>query len=300
MKHSIILFLLFCAVGITAQTVHVQSVTQLPVTQGYYPQFNDDGSKLLFTSENYSGLKLYDFNTRLVTTLSEAPGAGSEPVFSKDGSKVFYQKHSFQQGLRFVDVKSVDLTTQTKTVMLSKRRNINHLMPYSNGLITVQNRQLTKANFGKTTEALPLYVCSEDLRLVVYRQGVRTELAPVGSDVAGYIWVSLSPDGTQILFHAAGKGTYICDLDGKITASLGALRAPVWYNDAWVVGMNDKDDGNHIIASQLVMASTNGNTRQVLTPSNEIAMYPTASAIANRIAYCTLYGEINCLTISVY
>ena len=114
-----------------------------------------------------------------------------------------------------------------------------------------------------------------------------------------YIWVSLSPDSKKILFTAAGKGTYICDLKGKILASLGYLNAPVWFNNEYVVGMEDKDDGHQVISSKIVMMSVANNTKTEISTTGKIAMYPTASGKANRIAYHCENGEIENISIKV-
>ncbi|MEG2514446.1 MAG: hypothetical protein RSA92_03840, partial [Bacteroidaceae bacterium] len=141
-------------------------------------------------------------------------------------------------------------------------------------------------------------VRSEDLQVVVYRGTKRTVLEPVGK-VAGYIWVSLSPNGKMILFVAAGKGAFVSDLNGRILASLGNLSAPVWYNDNIVLGAEEKDNGDFITASTIVAVSLNGKMKQRLTPAYLIAMNPTASADAGRIAYNTQNGMIYVMDVEV-
>jgi hypothetical protein len=107
-----------------------------------------------------------------------------------------------------------------------------------------------------------------------------------------YIWVSLSPDNKKIMFTAAGKGTYICDLNGKILSSLGSINAPVWFNNDYVVAMEDKDDGHRVTSSKIVLISVVKKTKTDISTTDKIAMYPTASGKASRIAYHTENGEI--------
>ena len=96
----------------------------------------------------------------------------------------------------------------------------------------------------------------------------------------------------MILFTAAGTGTFVSDLNGKIIAKLGYLNAPVWYNDNLVVGMQDKDNGEYVTESKILMKSIDGKVEKVLSAPNQIAMYPTTAASAKKVAYNTVKGEI--------
>ncbi len=104
--------------------------------------------------------------------------------------------------------------------------------------------------------------------------------------------MSLSPDASKILFTALGKGTFVCDLEGKIISEIGYLNAPIWYNDNFVVGMVDKDDGLRVVSSKITMRSLDGSVVKELSKANEIAMYPTASQQAGKIVYNTDIGEL--------
>ena len=141
-------------------------------------------------------------------------------------------------------------------------------------------------------------VTTEDLYLVVYKGGTRTVLNPLGK-VPGYIWASLSPSKDKILFTAPSKGTFIADLSGKIISSLGYLNAPVWYDNNWIIGMDDKDNGNDIISSSLILIREDGANRTILTPDTLKAMYPAVSSDSHKIAYNTSEGEIYIMEIAI-
>ncbi|MBQ9339144.1 MAG: Ig-like domain-containing protein [Paludibacteraceae bacterium] len=134
------------------------------------------------------------------------------------------------------------------------------------------------------------YVANEDLQLVLYRNGTRTVLTPHGSDV-NYIWQSLSPDGTKILFNTL-YGTAVCDLQGREIVNLGALDAPVWCGNDKVVGMLDTHDGDSFTSSAIAIRSLDGTLNQTLTDPAEFGMYPAVSAESGMIAYNTLRGEV--------
>ncbi len=108
-----------------------------------------------------------------------------------------------------------------------------------------------------------------------------------------YLWASLSPDKTRILYTATSKGTFISDLQGNILHSLNNLNDPSWINDEWIVGMNDDDDGEKILTSEIVAIHLSSNKKSILTDKDQvIAMYPKFSNSADRLVFSTPDGNI--------
>lgn len=281
MKKSICIWiLLICNVTWTeAQMVSVvQRITVEKKVPAFYPVFNSDGSELLYTSENYKGLYLYKLNNKTSLMITDTEGAGYSPDFSQNNDKIYY-----------------------RSVERENMHRQNTLMCYDRQLLQSKNcmnspvrlqSELNKVRMGlefQGKENINAY--TEKLQLIVERNGDRKVLEPL-SKGSRYLWGSLSPDKTKILFTATGKGTYICDLNGKILSEIGYLNAPVWYDDHKIVGMADKDNGDYITESSVVMVSADGKQRQVLSLLTEIAMYPTTNWKSGKIAYNTLEGEI--------
>lgn len=166
----------------------------------------------------------------------------------------------------------------------------------SRGMVITYSENENVENITASATSSELKVDNSDLRLNLYQNGVKTVLAPHGSDV-NYVWASLSPDGTMILFNTR-KGTAVCDLRGNEIINLGNLNAPVWYGSRYVVGMNDNNNGNYYTSSSIVIASIDGKERQQLTSPDEIGMYPTVNAQNGFIAYNTLGGQIRIMKVS--
>ncbi|MBO7545322.1 MAG: N-acetylmuramoyl-L-alanine amidase [Paludibacteraceae bacterium] len=78
----------------------------------------------------------------------------------------------------------------------------------------------------------------DNQKIVLNRDGQITVLAPNGQDES-YYWVSLSPDGSQILYSTAHHGTCVCDLQGRVLRNLGRLNAPKWMDNENVSGMQE-------------------------------------------------------------
>jgi len=92
MKTSKTWLFLFVVVAesLSAQTITVMNRFKMPAsTNAFYPVLNQNGDKILFTSDGYNGLSMYDLTTKSVTNISDHPGAGYEPMFDASDSKVF-------------------------------------------------------------------------------------------------------------------------------------------------------------------------------------------------------------------
>ena len=155
----------------------------------------------------------------------------------------------------------------------------------------------SNADYRTTDETAALRVDNENLDLNLYRNGEKIVLKPHGD--ANYIWSSLSPDQTMILFNTK-YGTGICDLNGKEIINLGQdFDAPVWYGNSYVVGMDDNHDGYYNIESSIMMASVDGSLVQRLTEPEGFGMYPNVDAKSGRIVYNTENGEIRMLQLNL-
>ncbi|MDR0542699.1 MAG: hypothetical protein LBH19_10905, partial [Dysgonamonadaceae bacterium] len=248
------------------------------------------GNLLAFTAENYEGLEVYDFSNQSALKVSDEQGAGFQPVFSEDGN-LFYKNTVYKSRLRYDGLKSYDLQKKTVQTILEPLRDLKPAQKYGNGVMVIQDQKLLKAASGKPEKTTPPYVWSDGRNLNIHQDGKTGVLNPI-ENANGYVWASLSPNGKMILFHAVAAGTYVSDLKGNIIASLGYLNAPVWYDNAFVAGMQDKDDGNNIVESIIILKSLNGKITKQLSEPGQKAMYPTASSVAKRVAYNTTEGDI--------
>ena len=176
---------------------------------------------------------------------------------------------------------------------LTAHRLVNGEMVYAK-----DSKMRTKKIVSAPEEASPAVAAIEDRQLVLYRDGERTVLSPNGTE-RSYIWPSISPDNRHIVYVVAGKGTYVSTLDGKQVTYIGRLNAPVWLGNNWIVGMNDKDNGEYVTSSSIVVTDIEGNHYQVLTDTDKLAMFPAASADGSRIAFNTDRGEVYVMQVRI-
>ena len=277
-----------------AQVLEVASVerldisgTKATVVAGISPK----GDYILLTGAQLNGLAKYDLASKKVEVVSKALGAGYNPAISDDGDAVAFREDRFEKGLRSTDVKVKNFATGESRTLSKGVRNFNAVSIEGGTAVTVTDGRQAKTTISnrRTSRAKQATVSIVNRQLVLSIDGKSTTLTPNGADKS-YLWPTLSPDKTKICYYVGGEGCYVCNLNGKIVARLGALRAAKWYDNNVVVGMHDTDDG-YVITSSEIVAVTLAGKRQVLTDSSVKAMYPYASSEARKIVFGTDEGE---------
>ncbi len=253
----------------------------------YNPILSADGQKLLYSAADYSNLKLYDFNDNVSVTVSKEARSGFDAQFTPDGKAViFVDQNTGANGIAMRQVKKYDINAR-KTVELSEAsRFVGRPVVADNSVSAVVGKK--KISAGKK---LAGGVRTAGTRLFITVNGVETAYTPVAKS-AGYIWASMSPDGSKVMFFAAGHGIVITDLHGNIISEPGNFEAPVWYDNNVVVAMNATDDGHQLKSSQIVILRADGSEIQELTRPESMSMNPTASAAAGKIVYNTIDGRL--------
>ena len=192
------------------------------------------------------------------------------PVLSEDGSRVLFSNANYSN-LRTYDFESG---------VVSK--------------INVDNRTALNAHFD-ANNVLSLNpvtsVRTEGTTLYITKNGVEKGYHPVDC-YAGYLWESISPDGTKVMFVAAGKGIFITDLDGKVIANPGKYEAPVWFGNDHILVQNTTDDGHQFSSSQIVLLNVSGTETQAVTSPESMTFSPTASFSSGRVVYSTIDGRL--------
>ena len=237
-----------------------------------------DGSYVLTTTQTSKGLRRIDLKTGEATQLTDLPGAGFEPKISSDGRHIVCRKVTFdERHMRQTALQMLDIEQGTQRQMRAPVRNL--------GAYSAEE----KAETNKGTE-----VFIEDMQLMVTIDGVTTNISPNGTDEdTRYIWPSLSPDGRRILYYVSGVGAYVCNLEGGDVQFIAHdCRAPQWYDNNIVIGMNDRDDGKLLQSSSIMAYSLDKGSAQELTDNQLMLMYPKCCAAKGIIVCSAASGEV--------
>lgn len=269
MKKILLLAVAFVATIASAQVLNVASVEKLDIptnADSKIAGISPDGTYVLITSQSNTGLQKFDLATRKVTKITDAAGAGYNVEISADSKDVTYREVTYTADkLRMTALKRHNLQTAEQTTLIKSTRDMQQV---------------------REKKAIAPIVSIVDCNLVVSLGTITKQLNPNGNGT--YLWASLSPDGTKILYYYGG--VWVCNLDGTNPQRIGNFRAPQWYNNNVVVGMNDEDNG-YVVTSSSIVAYTLDGTKQVLTNAGIMAMYPYVSADGSKIVCSTPNGE---------
>lgn len=293
MKKLLFTLVSCCALLASAQQVKVVEKSRLlngVEGPAYFPVLNNSGNRLLFSGESARGLKIYDFDHRVVTRISDDYGAGVDATFGADGNVYYTVQTLGNENLIYRTGLCYDVAHDTSSVVLEAQH----------GAISRQVGTAGVALRGRKT-----FASARNLGTAVYTQGSQVfvtvagktrAFSPVESH-AGYLWASLSPNADRVAFFAAGKGVVVIDLQGKVQAMLGNYEMPCWYNNDYIVAQDATDDGHQITSSHLVLLSADGRERHNLTEGTSMTMHPTSAA--GKIVYTTIDGNLYLMKIAI-
>ena len=289
-----VLTLMACIAAVTvAQTVTVtQHSRLLEGVEGpaYYPVLSPDGNRLLYTTAQTPGLKLYDFNDDVAVRVSDADGVGHNAFFGADGKVYYVTAERQSNNLIYRTGHAYDIATRKSEVVLEPQHGAVALVRATRGAAMRAKAQ------SFSTQAVGTAVYTEGSTVHVIVNGNDRAFSPVES-WAGYLWASLSPNGRRVAFFAAGSGIVVMDLEGNVLAQLGRYEMPSWLNDDYIVAQNTKDDGHQFTSSQIMLLKADGSFKHELTRPTSMAMHPTAAA--GKVVYSTIDGLLHVMKIDI-
>ncbi|HIZ27547.1 PD40 domain-containing protein [Barnesiella sp. An55] len=295
MRKTFLGVLVFMSQLIFAQGIEVISTQALTLDgQGaFLPKISPKGDYILVTGDDMSGLRKFDLATGEMTTITTDRNAGFNAQFADGGSTIVYRKSEYKGRLRYTSLNSVNLQSGETKRLIKPTRNLEGVSVKDGTVLAVNNGKLvTKRIAGAKLKTIPAIPSIKNSQLYITVNGKTRQLSPNGTNV-GYLWPSVSPDGTKLLYYVIDEAkAYVCNIDGSNPVSLGTLRAPVWMGNDWVVGMVDYDNGEVVTYSQIFAVTAQGTHRTALTDKSQICMYPSASDDASKIVYTTQKGEI--------
>lgn len=292
--------------------VQVKSIDRIPVKASseltYHPVFSVDGNSLYVSSETYDGLGIISLADGSYRQLTDHVGAGYRFGQSDDGTQVVVRQNDVEnQTMSLYTLNVNDLSERCIEPLMVhtnalnfKRAVVTYAEPIAQSIRTWADPKLASPQAVKAISDAT-FVTEEDLKMVVYQNGVRSVVDPIadttGKDV-NYCWTSLSPDGKHLLFVAHNLA-YTSNLDGSDLVCLGTLHAPVWRDNDTVVGMVCEDDGYFLTSGNIFVAErATGKSIQLTPDTDDIKMFPTVSPDGNRIAYVTDAGELYMITLN--
>ncbi len=251
---------------------------------------------MVVSTNGGQSLSYLDLNTGNVSVLTDN-GSMSGLQFSADSRSVIFRQTSFNSNLRYTSIVSHDLSNNQQRTLVKPSREINGFSVVGSNVMTVENRRMRAASLNGTSAVQAPVASIYYGQLMITVNGETKAINPNGKEGRSYLWPSVSPDGTKVVYYLGSNGCYVCNIDGSNPKYIGLIRAPRWMNNEIIVGMEDYDDGHNITSSKIVAANLTGEL-QSLTGVEFVATYPSASADGSKVVFTTPAGEAYIININ--
>lgn len=301
-KTATLAFALLVSAAATAQVLEVASIEKVNLPDdpmasvaGISPQ----GDFILLTTAQNVGLSKVDLTTGETTVLSTAPGAGYNAKISGDGQTVVYRETSYTNGyMRRNKLMKQDVASGKTSTLVKATRDLEGFAIDGSTAVAVNdgNLKVKALGSGKAVASVPA-LSIKNRQLMITRDGQTSVFSPNGTQYS-YIWPSISPDGTKVLYYVCSNGAYVCDIDGSNITYLGHYTYPKWYSNDIVVACDEADNGEFLTKSEVVAVTLDG-TAQTLTDSSMLAINPYTTAAGDKIAFTSGNGEAYIININV-
>ncbi len=287
------------SLSLGAQLLSVESIERISTPPNFSVReavISPDGNAVVVSTNGGQSLSYLDLNTGNVSVLTDN-GSMSGLQFSADSRSVIFRQTSFNSNLRYTSIVSHDLSNNQQRTLVKPSREINGFSVVGSNVMTVENRRMRAASLNGTSAVQAPVASIYYGQLMITVNGETKAINPNGKEGRSYLWPSVSPDGTKVVYYLGSNGCYVCNIDGSNPKYIGSIRAPRWMNNEIIVGMEDYDDGTYITSSKIVAANLTGEL-QSLTGVEFVATYPSASADGSKVVFTTPAGEAYIININ--
>lgn len=289
MKRIYLVMALVClwALGSGAVGVKQGSAQTLVDSCGFFPQISPDGQWLLYSPTEGTSLMLKNLTTGAVQTVANEGYPGFDAILAQDGKVYYVTQQRKKNGLLYRTGHCYDPATGKDQVVLKPQHGRVQPLHAARGVVINGERQVYR-----NAKQVGAYCYTRgDMLYLVDEAGNTRALQPV-QDSNGYLWASMSPDGTKVLFEAASRGLFVCDLNGEYITELGEFLMPCWYNNDYIIAMNGAN------GSRVWLLSLDGEVCKPISPRGERAVQPMTAG--GKVVYSLLYsGEVKQLELDI-
>ncbi len=301
--HLLSLIIFTVCFSVSAQNVKISAPVLLH-DKGVYtmPRLSPDGRFIAYSGERNQGIKIEDLETREVTVISDAPGAGWGYSWSPDSKNIIARESlKDKKGNKFSEIVLYNIAS-TQRIVLYTQKSTEHLS------LPVFSAKGGSVAWAVDSVALNYNLYEDIVENGYTYYGKKILVAPNSAMRMYYknetaqgeiLSTVISPEETRLAVQAAGAGTTVYDhVTGERTVIKGAEH-PLWLDDNHLVYMVVNDDGYKLLDADIYIRPAGGGWFENLTKDFESpAMYPTASR-NGKLAFATPDGKIYLIEIEL-
>lgn len=238
------------------------------------PVWSPDGKQLAMTTDNYAGIVVVNADGSNLRHVTNEAGAGYKMVWSADCSQILARTNVFENNRVFHELKTWNVNSGKSELVVAKSRALNAIPNW---------RQVRIAKGLKVAKVETAY------DIMINHPAEATKMIAALNSYAGKMVINpaVSPDGQKIAFQIAGKGCFVCNLDGSNVISLGAGSRPAWLPDSKNVIVSEVyDNGAQYTAADLYNVTVATGKRTLLTANTDIiTLSPAVSPDGQKVAF---------------
>lgn len=291
MKNKILFFLTISLVAVSLQAQRVVSTTTLVDSAAYFPQMSDDGRWLLYSNTESTVLTLLNLSTGEKTVVADKGYPGFDARMDASGRVYYVAQQRRSNGLLYRSGRCYDPATGRHRQVLKAQHG--QVLPVRAGADVVIEGE--KKSY-RSAKRVASYAFTRGSWLHIVAQGRPVVCQPAG-ECAGYLWAQVSPAGDKVLFEAAGRGLYVCDMQGRVLHRLEKCLMPSWFDNDHIVAMGNNGNVQRDMRSGIILLAADGSSRVALT-DEEGCIQPSVTA-DGRILFTTKSGTVKLMTITL-
>jgi Tol biopolymer transport system component len=258
------------------------------------PQWSPVANKIAFSSNNYHGIWLYDLEKEQLTQITDEISAGFGFSWSADGKIILARVSKYQQWKCLSSIKLFNIEQQNEVFLCDYKTYLPSVpcwTPANDQIYFFNGKEIeyleTDYKIDNVSQQRYCYSLSDKIIIVDQARGERSELQPFPE--AGYLNLTLSPDGQNIAFEVYGGNCFIMNLETLDLVDLGKGNHPQWSpNSQYLSYVLANDDGYRYTAADIYISNLTGTVKQNITADiDHLTMYPTWSPSGLQIAYST-------------
>lgn len=277
MKKYLVAIFIFITSLIAAQSDYQLIVKGSLEDVAMNPVYSPDGSKMAYTKSNYQGIWIYELQTQTNYMLTDESAAGFAFRWSSDSKSILTRVAKYEEMRRYNAVKIFDITTGESKQLSDYKTMMPYLPMWADGdskiyLPLKDNDEVFLSAKEKNNRIANSTITFEKNNKVVIKNlsnNSEQMFEPIKD--AQYINLSVSPDGSKIVFEVMGGNLFTLNIDGTNLIDLGKGNRPRWSFDSnKIIYMITEDDGHNYTASDIYIINYNATQKINLTNTNDI------------------------------
>lgn len=285
------------------EIVDVKIIVDSSIGKFWQPKFTSDGNKIIFTTENYNGLWIYDIQNNILEQLNNIPQSGYNYIYSESDNSIYFLNkisRGKKRGQAYSIIKS-NIDSKSMDVIFTSEERLSMPQFVNNQILFLEGNNLKNYDISAKKiidEIKGTYIIVQNDMLIKYES--TNDSVKIILKYPKIVSI-LEYDMQYIFCLTASEGIIICDYDGVIFNKFRNARTISRLdNSNIVIFAVEQDDGKEITSSEFYIGFINSNEIKELNfDKKNLKFNPDWSPKENKIVYNDNKGNIKILELKI-